>query len=67
MSPKTDELMGKATQANLLLTVINTDVNLSRLPIFALTRKGLKTKLVREWIFAETRKRKYFVDMRMKT
>ncbi|MHC4457764.1 MAG: hypothetical protein ACYS0I_11905 [Planctomycetota bacterium] len=38
-----------------ILTTIKTDVNLSRLPLFALTRQGLKTNIVREWIFTETR------------
>ena len=42
-------------QDDLLLTVIKTDVNLSRLPLFAVTRQGLKTKLEREWAFVETR------------
>jgi hypothetical protein len=37
------------------LSVIKTDANLSRLPLFALTRQGLKTEVVREWVFAGTR------------
>jgi len=37
------------------LSVIKTDANLSRLPLFALTRQGLKTEVVREWVFTGTR------------
>jgi len=40
------------------LTVIKTDVNLSRLPLLALSRQGLKTEFEREWIFVETRENK---------
>jgi len=46
-------------QDDLFLTVIKTDVNLSRLPLFAVSRKNLKTELVKEWIFAETRENKH--------
>ena len=51
-----DKKSSMVEQDNLILTVIKTDVNLSRLPFFSLNRRGLKTELVREWIFAETRK-----------
>jgi hypothetical protein len=37
------------------LSVIKTNVNISRLPFFALSRKGLKDKLNREWRFSEVR------------
>jgi len=42
-------------QDKLLLSVITTDVNLSRLPFFALNRKGLKDELEREWHFSAVR------------
>ena len=41
--------------SNLPLSVIKTDVNLSRLPFFALYRERLKKQLEKEWVFIETR------------
>jgi len=56
MNSRKDKESSIVERDDLPPTVIKVDVNLSRLPLFALTRKGLKTKLVREWVFAETRK-----------
>ena len=39
--------------SNLPLSVIKTDVNLSRLPFFALYRERLKKQLEREWVFVK--------------
>jgi hypothetical protein len=52
---KTDKQVQVTTQNDPILTIIKTDVNLSRLPLFALNRGRLNEPLERELVFFETR------------
>ncbi len=52
---ETNRPVRAARKDNLPLSVIKTDANLSRLPLFALQRKRIEKQLEREWVFVETR------------
>jgi len=59
MNKKTGNKQIQSTKpSNQPLEVAKIDVNLSRLPLFSLSRGELKEQLVREWIFTETRENK---------
>jgi hypothetical protein len=55
---KSREEISVVEQDGPLLSVIKTNVNLSRLPFFALSRQGLKDELNKEWRFSKVRDNK---------